>query len=125
MKNSKRVLLIVFLVIMISCLILESSTHFFRRIVDDVVYDNYHHYLRCEELPDLITVEQTLAEHQDTVKRIENLSLGDVVIVVDSSSCPGKASIEIRYPSHSIRTQIEDILGSKTFYGIPITLLNN
>jgi hypothetical protein len=101
-----------------------NSNHFVHRIIENVLYDNYHHYLQCEELPDLKTVEYKFSKYQDTVKQIEDLAEGLVTIQVDADSCPGKGSILISYPSNAIRKQIESILGGKTFYGIPVTLIN-
>jgi len=97
---------------------------FRHRIIDDVLYDNYHHYLQCEDLPEITVVESAVAENQDIIREIEGLSEGQVTINVDASSCPGRGSIVIYYPSHAVREQIEDILDGRTFYDVPITLIN-
>ena len=97
---------------------------FRHRIIDDVLYDNYHHYLQCEDLPEITAVENAVSENQDMIREIEGLAEGQVTISVDASSCPGRGSIVIYFPSHTVREQIEDILGGKSFYGIPVTLIN-
>ena len=110
--------------IVVALFLIENSTHFLRRIIDYAFYDNYHHYLRCDELPPLEEVQNKVTSHQSTKETIENLDLNSVFFQIDSTSCPGKGSIVISYPSNAIRKQIEDILGGKSFYGIPITLIN-
>ena len=124
MKNRKTTLIIILALVLVILVLLESSTHFVQRIIDDVLYDNYHHYLQCEDLPEITAVETAVSENQDVIREIEGLAEGQVTISVDASSCPGRGSIAIYFPSHTVREQIEDILGGKSFYGIPVTLIN-
>ena len=124
MKNRKVAFIIILALVFVILVLLESSTHFVHRIIDDVLYDNYHHYLQCEDLPEITVVESAVAENQDIIREIEGLSEGQVTINVDASSCPGRGSIVIYYPSHAVREQIEDILDGRTFYDVPITLIN-
>ena len=124
MKNRKAALIIILALVLVILVLLESSTHFVHRIIDDVLYDNYHHYLQCEDLPEITAVENAVTEHQGTIREIEGLSEGQVTVNVDTSSCPGRGSIVIYFPSHTVREQIEDILGGRSFYGIPVTLIN-
>ena len=124
MKNRKVAFIIIFALVLVILVLLESSTHFVQRIIDDILYDNYHHYLQCEDLPEITVVENAVAENQEIIREIEGLSEGQVTISVDASSCPGRGSIVIFFPSHTVREQIEDILGGKSFYGIPVTLIN-
>ena len=124
MKNRKVAFIIILALVFVILVLLESSTHFVHRIIDDVLYDNYHHYLQCEDLPEITVVESAVAENQYIIREIEGLSEGQVTINVDASSCPGRGSIVIYYPSHAVREQIEDILDGRTFYDVPITLIN-
>ena len=124
MKNRKVAFIIILALVFVILVLLESSTHFVHRIIDDVLYDNYHHYLQCEDLPEITAVENAVTEHQETIREIESLAEGQVTVNVDASSCPGRGSIVIYFPSHTVREQIEDILGGRSFYGIPVTLIN-
>ena len=124
MKNRKAALIIILALVLVILVLLESSTHFVHRIIDDVLYDNYQHYLQCEDLPEITAVENAVTEHQETIREIESLAEGQVTVNVDASSCPGRGSIVIYFPSHTVREQIEDILGGRSFYGIPVTLIN-
>jgi hypothetical protein len=124
MKNRKVAFIIILALVFVILVLLESSTHFVHRIIDDVLYDNYHHYLQCEDLPEITVVESAVAENQDIIREIKGLSEGQVTINIDASSCPGRGSIVIYYLSHAVREQIEDILDGRTFYDVPITLIN-
>lgn len=125
MKNSTKILWIGFLSILVLLitvvLILEAETHFIKHATDDWLYDNYNHYLPCEKLPTLLEVEETMQQNQDTLRRIEEVSPGNVMLSLYryADDCNGKADILIQYPSHEIRLTIEQILGGKTFFGIP------
>ena len=125
MTNSKKVLLIViFAVLMLLAgfvLVVAAQQHWLQRVVDDVLYDNYNHYLPCEKLPDLAQVQEVLSEHGEVIEQLEQLRPGSVVIELAdlADTCPGKADIVIYYPSHQIRLEIESVLGGKTFFGIP------
>jgi len=125
MKKKKWVWLVMVIVLVILAMFLfENKTRLLHRIVDEVLYNNYHHYLLCEDLPDIETVERQLNQFDSTVKQIESLSEGNVALEVDRSSCPGKGSIKIYFPSRSVRQRIEEILGEKSFHGIPLDLIN-
>lgn len=125
MKLSKKFVLIailsLILVLLGVFLVVEAQGHWLRHLVDDVLYDNYDHYLPCAQLPDLALVEEVLAAHGALITQLEQLSPGNVMIELDdlADTCPGKADIVIYYPSHAIRLEIENILGGKTFFGIP------
>lgn len=73
----------------------EPFTHLFHRLADIFLYNNYHHYLSCSDLPDLESAEKAVAEHSETVEKIKNINPDDVEFIVDSWNCPGKASIVI------------------------------
>lgn len=102
----------------------EPFAHLFHRLADNFLYNNYHHYLSCSELPDQEGVEKTVDEHSETVEKIKNINPEDVEFIIDSWNCPGKASIVIYYASKGQRSQIDEILPDKTFFGIPISLIN-
>ena len=123
MKKKFYLVIIGFLVL--AGLFLSSRTHFLRRMVDDVLYDNYNHYLACEDLPQKDEIEQTLAEHIDVIDQIRSIS-PEVDISIDDTICPAndRADLIISYASHSQRTAIEDIIGGKTFFGIPVRWRN-
>ena len=116
----------VLLILVAVILILEVETNFIKHTIDDRLYDNYNHYLACEELPTVNVVELALSQHQNTVRQIEELSPGNVVVSLNpyENDCKGKADILIHYPSHESRLAIEKILGGKTFFGIPCRFRN-
>lgn len=124
MRGRARLIPIFIILIILVLMVVEFHTHFLRRTFDDAVYNNYHHYLQCEALPTLTEIEEVLVEHKTTVETITNLAQGSILLQIDTTTCPGKGSVIIYYPSKSVREQIEGILGENTFFGIPITLIN-
>ena len=124
MQKRKYLRILCILLFVFTFFLIENSTHFLRRIIDDALYDSYHHYLRCDELPLLEEVNKNVREHEKTVEQIKSLEINSVLFYVDSTSCIGRGSIVISYPSRAIHRQIEQILVGSTFFGIPITLLN-
>ncbi len=118
-KSNKRRIIWITVLIGLGLLILaEARTQFIKRWISDVVYDNRMPDLRCKELPALAEVEQMVATHQDVIEQIENVDSGYIDIAIDSSSCPGKGSLVILYPSHADREQIEALIG-EAFFGVP------
>ena len=101
------------------------QTHAIQRIILDVIYDNYDHYLPCERLPLTAEVEAVVAAHAGTVNLIKAVS-PDGQFNIEKQSCSGAehADIVIYYPTHAQREQIEEILGGKTFFGIPARWIN-
>ncbi len=124
MQKRKCLRILCILLFVFTFFLIENSTHFLRRIIDDALYDSYHHYLRCDELPLLEEVNKNVREHEKTVEQIKSLEINSVLFYVDSTSCIGRGSIVISYPSRAIHRQIEQILVGSTFFGIPITLVN-
>lgn len=105
-------------------IVAEVRTHFTRRWIASVVYDNRIPYLRCKELPSPADVEQKVATYQDVIEQIEAIHPGHIRVYVSSvSSCPDKGILVIEYASHYDREQIEALIG-ETFYGIPWKGLN-
>lgn len=120
--SRKNVYILVAAVIIIAAIWVEAETHSAQKWISSVVYDNRVHSLSCDELPPLSEVEQSLEEHQNTIQIIENIDPEFIWIHIDSS-CPGKGSLVIEYPSHADRLKIEEILGD-TFFGIPYKGIN-
>jgi|LSQX01.1.fsa_nt_gb hypothetical protein len=124
MKRKHVKIILLFLAIIIISMLSEPFTHFFHRIADTLIYNNYHHYLPCSALPQLSEVESVVAQHPDVIAQIENLSPGNIEVVIDSITCPGKASIIIFYASKEESKLIKEILTDKTFFGVPYSMIN-
>ena len=127
MKVSTRFVstaLISTLILCIGVWIFEAQTKFFRRAYDEIVLDNRNHYLSCEQLPSEAEVRRIMEDHQDVIKKIEQIKPGFVGVEMDTSSCSGKADILFWYGTHEDRILIEDIIAGDTFYGIPYRLEN-
>lgn len=117
-------MLALILILCVGIWILEAQTKFLRRTYDELVLDNRNHYLACEQLPSEAEVTQVMEDHQDALKKIEQVDPGFVGVEMDASTCPGKADILFWYGSHEDRLRIEDIIAGKTFYGVPYRLQN-
>jgi hypothetical protein len=127
MKISARFVLAILLLSLLLCAgfwLLEVQTKFLRRTYDEMILDNRNHYLSCEQLPSETEVIQVMKEHQDVIKRIEQINPGFVGVEIDDSICPQKAGILFWYGTHADRLRIEDIIAGETFYGIPYRLQN-
>jgi hypothetical protein len=122
-KNIPGLLLLV-TVICLGAVAIESQTKIIRRATDNLLYDNWNHYLPCEKLPTEAEVRAIFQEHQDTVRAIEQVNPGRSGVYVDAMSCPGKADLVIWYASHQNRLVIETIIGSDTFFRVPYRLQN-
>jgi hypothetical protein len=116
--------LLLTLVLCVGVCILESQTKFLRKTYDEIALDNRNHYLSCDQLPSTAEVKQVMDEHQDVIKKIEQIHPGFVGVEIDDSTCPGKADILFWYGTHPERLLIEDIIAGETFYGIPYRLQN-
>lgn len=101
------------------------QSHVTQRIVDDVLYDNYNHYVPCNRLPLAAEVEKVAADQSAVVDQIQGIS-PDVQVKIVKQTCESSdhADIVIYYPSHAQREQIEALLGGKTFFGIPARWIN-
>jgi hypothetical protein len=113
-------------IIVLACLCLlavEAQTKVLRRTIDDLVYDNRHHYLPCEKLPPEADVRAILQEHQDVIQAIEGVNPGFVGVEIDRP-CEGKADLVIWYGTHADRLEIERIIAEDTFFGVPYRLNN-
>jgi hypothetical protein len=93
-------------------------------LYSDYVLDNREHGLPCVKLPTHAAAEAILAAHGDVIDRIKRLGPEGSVIVELAEPCPGKADLVIYHPTHAVRKQIEELIGSETFYGLPYRLIN-
>jgi hypothetical protein len=127
MKISTRFVstaLILTLILCVGIWIFEAQTKFFRKAYDEIILDNRGHYLSCEQLPSEAEVRRMVGDHQDVIKKIEQIKPGFVGVEIDTSTCPGKADVLFWYGTHKDRVLIEDIIAGDTFYGIPYRLQN-
>jgi hypothetical protein len=85
---------------------------------------NKDHLLSCGELTVVEVVEQTLANHQDVVDRIQQVNPGQIMVYADNSRCPGKADIVILFATVEDSRAIRRIIGKDTFFGIPYRMYN-
>ncbi|MHB8113492.1 MAG: hypothetical protein ACYDHA_08560 [Bellilinea sp.] len=120
----KRRFWVTLAILMVGLFFLYQS-HIIQRIILDVVYDNYDHFLPCERLPLATEVEAVVADHAGTVNQIQAVS-PDMRFSLEKQVCGGgdHADIVIYYPTHAHREQIEAILGGKTFFGTPARWIN-
>jgi len=125
-KPSRSVSTVLFLILILCAgiWILESQTKFIRKTYDQIVLDNRNHYLSCDQLPTAAEVRRVMEEHQDIIKKIEQIHPGFVGVEMDTSICAGKADVLFWYGTHEERLLIEDIVAEETFYGIPYRLQN-
>ena len=125
-KTGRAVRLVVVLALTLCCGAVVSVVRgsLLGRLYNDIVLDNYDHFLPCEELPTAEEVNRILAEHQDVVEAIEDVNPGFIFVEVDAWTCPGRADIIISYATHQNRLAIEEIIGGKTFFGVPYRLRN-
>lgn len=128
--NSKRMALAVIavasmvLVFCVGALLVESRTKILRRWIDDALYDNWNHYLPCEQLPPPSEVERVIREHQDIIQQIEAVNPGLVGVDVNTCGAGQNADITFWYATHRDRMAIERIIGGDTFFGVPYNLNN-
>lgn len=128
----------------------ERKTHYFRRLLDNIIADNKNHYLSCDQLPNVEQVDKVVREHKDVVEQIikkvgqryhdsEVTPLWRYNTVTDGEdsyisfswgesypNCENtsKGDIEIMYSARRDRILIEKIINSDTFFGIPYNLTN-
>jgi len=127
MKASAKIVSAALILVLILCIgiwILEAQTKFFRKVYDEIILDNRGHYLSCEQLPSAAEVKRVVEDHEDFIKKIEQIKPGFVGVEMDTSSCSGKADILFWYGTHEDRVLIEEIIVGDTFYGIPYRLEN-
>jgi hypothetical protein len=121
---SRLILPAVLACLCLGAFVLEAQAKILRRAIDDLVYDNWNHYLPCEKMPAEPEVRRVMAEHPEIIQQIEQVNPGQVGVEIDPSTCPGKADLVIWYASHLNRLAIEEIIAGETFFGIPYRLQN-
>nr|MDQ3004107.1 hypothetical protein [Chloroflexota bacterium] len=122
MKKSAKLSLVVLVSAIVLCVgiwIVETQAKFFRKIYDEVIFDNRNHYLSCEQLSSESEVRRAMEAHQDVIEKIEKINPGFVGVEVDTFTCPGKADLIFWYGAHQDRLKIESIIADDTFYDIP------
>lgn len=127
MNKAKKfiiIILVLSLVVCLAVLAIEKRTKFVRHFYDNFILDNWNHYLPCEALLTEMEVRTILQQHTDMIQKIEQINPGLIGTEVDPSLCLGKADLLIWYASHQDRLEIEAIIKSKTFFGIPYRLQN-
>lgn len=119
------VFIIIIFVLSIALVISQKKNHFISKLYDSIILDNKNHYLTCDELPDIQTVEKVFAKHKKEADEITKIGANISVAVseFDNPNCKGKADIYIEYGSHDQRIKIEKIIGN-TFFGIPYRMRN-
>ena len=98
--------------------------HILGRLYNDIVLDNYDHFLPCEKLPTSAEVNRILDEHEAVLEATKDVTPGHVFVEIDDHTCPGRADIIISYATHGDRLAIEEILSGHTFLGVPCRLRN-
>lgn len=92
--------------------------------LDDVLYDNKKSYASCEDLPTVEEARKVLIDHDDVVKKITSIDSVTVNVSDNNPNCPDKGLIVISYGGHDQRLQIEKIINSDKFFGLPYDLIN-
>jgi hypothetical protein len=93
-------------------------------LYSDYVLGNREHGVSCGELPTRAEAEAILRAHIGVVERIKSVGPEKSISVELAEPCPGKADLVIYHPSRETRREIEAIIDSETFYGIPYRLIN-
>lgn len=123
MKRRKKLSTILIIICCLAILLVLIRTKLILRIYDNLILNSKNHYLSCEQLPPIAMVEKIVEEHQDVIQKIEHVNPGFVSVEIHEK-CSGKADIVIWYASHRDRLEIEEIINSETFFGIPYRLHN-
>lgn len=124
MFKKKRLIIVVLIALLAVAFVGWGGSSSIVYLYNNVVLDNEDHFLSCEELPPLSDVTQVVEEHQDTIESIEKINPGQVFVVIESQTCPGKADLMFNYGSHRDRVAIEELIAGETFFGIPYRLRN-
>ena len=99
---------------------------------DGLLYNEWYR-TGCPGFPSLAEVESVLAEHQELVQRLENISTDQVWVSIDAfGDCPGGRYLNIYYGGAATAWEILEILdeagareeGPRTFFGVPFLLFN-
>jgi hypothetical protein len=128
MLRCRQIAILAVLLVAVACCLVALLAVANRRLVvgwyDNLVLGNKVHFLSCDDLPSLSEVEQGVAEHQDTIQKIERVNPGFVWVEV-AESCSGKADMLIWFGTRQDRLDIEEIIGDDRFFGIPYRMYNH
>lgn len=120
----KRIICIA-LVLMLLSIFINLKYHASSRVIDSLIYDNKKHYLTCEELPSRVRVDQILYSHQEVISQVKQIESNIAIEIGDGDNqCETTADIVIYFSGHEQRKQIEKIIDTETFFGIPYRLIN-
>lgn len=118
-KGKRLIGSIIILVVIISILAIPLTL-----VVSDIFktffYGRYH---SCETLPDIETARQIVDDHQDVIDAIENIH-PDCIHVTLEERCEGKGELVIYYCTIDQQIEILEIIGNKTFFGVPFRMIN-
>ena len=118
-EGKKLIGLIIILVVIISILAIPLTL-----VASDIFktffYGRYH---PCEALPDIDTARQIVDDHQDVIDAIENIH-PDCIHVSLEERCEGKGELVIYYCTIDQQIEILEIIGNKTFFGVPFRMFN-
>ena len=118
-EGKKLIGLIIILVVIISILAIPLTL-----VASDIFktffYGRYH---PCEALPDITTARQIVDDHQDVIDAIENIH-PDCIHVSLEERCEGKGELVIYYCTIDQQIEILEIIGNKTFFGVPFRMFN-
>ena len=118
--------------LMLCCLCLPLLTSCDPGVGDGLLVSEWYR-TGCPGFPSLAEVESVLAEHQELVQRLENISADQVFVRVDGfGDCPGGRYLNIYYGGAATAWEILEILdeagareeGPRTFFGVPFMLHN-
>lgn len=126
----KRVLFLIAISVVLSIIavafLIESNYNPFRKLWNNYVMDNKIEYLSCEKMSTFTEIKKVLAEHQEVIDQIKDLSADVEVVIGDhrGKDCGERGKIVFYYGGHATRVKIEELINAKTFYGIPYDLVN-
>jgi hypothetical protein len=127
-KKAKTIVLILSSIILFIAVIfiyvISIEDNIVTKTLDDVLYDNKKSYASCEDLPTVEEARQVLIDHDDVIKKITSIDSVAVNVSDLNTDCPDKAIIEFTYGGHDQRLQIEKIINSDNFFGLPYDLIN-
>ena len=119
-QRKKYAVIIISLIVIISLVSIPVVIFAYSTIRNLLGYDPE---LPCEDLPDIETVRQIVEDHQDVIQEIENTNPENVWVVIHER-CNGKGELNIYYDTVHNKEKILEIIGAKTFFGIPYRLFN-
>lgn len=68
--GSALLIIIIIISSFMVAVVIDSKTHYFSKLLDNIIADSKNHYLSCGELPTVEEVDRVVKEHKDTVEQI-------------------------------------------------------